>query len=71
MIDTNEREVVTCMYCAQYAMRHVMEDYYFPKANEGICKLYNKEIYGTDAICDNFKIKSGYYTPKWYPGKEE
>ena len=63
------KNMVTCMYCEKLVFEYDEKDEFSLNCS-GYCKMKRGEIRLSDGICVNFKIKSGYHTPKWYPNKK-
>ena len=61
---------VTCWYCDYYELFYKYENDTFKNTDFGFCKTKEKCRKGTAHICDNFILRQGLFTKKWYPNKE-
>ena len=66
----NDSNVVTCIYCDFFEQFEIKSNIDFFEQLKGKCQKHNKICSTEDKICDYFKIKSGLYTKKEYPNKE-
>lgn len=62
---------VNCWYCEYFRYKYTPDEVCFIEANIGFCEKKQCEHSGVSDICSEFKLRSGLYTLKWYPGKEE
>ncbi len=62
------KDACKCVYCKHYFAVQYENDYFV--IDRGICKKYDILRKPEGNICDNFTLKSGIYTKKWYPNKE-
>lgn len=58
-----------CAYCEYFKLVEYEKGYL--NIQKGICRKHDiiRELY--DEICEDFILKSGIYTEKWYPNKKE
>ena len=66
----NNSNAVTCIYCDFFEQFEIKSNIDFFEQLKGKCQKHNKICSTEDKICDYFKIKSGLYTEKEYPNKE-
>lgn len=63
-----EQNTCPCAYC-KYFKLFEYNDAFFAIQN-GVCKRHNLICALSDQICEDFVLKSGIYTSKWYPNKK-
>ena len=60
---------VTCIYCEYF---NPLYTFYYPEYTMspfGLCELKSNCRKQNARICDNFKLRRGMHTSKWYPNK--
>ena len=62
-------EKVTCFYCEYFDCLYKMEYPDFKLVNFGLCNHIENCRHINDDICNNFKLRQGLHTKKWYPSK--
>lgn len=61
-----EREdVCPCCYCEHY-IPLIDKSFYFPEHN-GLCNKHKVIRLCNDNLCEDFILKSGIHTKRWYP----
>lgn len=67
MLDFNN--IVTCYYCEHHNFHALNKNRNFVPCDSGFCCFKNAERRGDMEVCIFFKLKQGFHTNKWYPGK--
>lgn len=64
----NKKEIsYPCGYCEYFKLVEYEKDY--PFIQKGICQKHDQLRHPYDKLCDDFVLKLGIHTEKWYPKK--
>jgi len=63
----HEERVVKCWHCDQYDCLYVEKEFAWQPF---LCEKKRKMCRPLDDVCDQFALRKGLHTDKWYPGKE-
>ena len=58
-----------CAYCEYFKLVEYKKDYSI--IQKGICRKHDLLREPCDELCEDFILKSGVYTKKWYPNKKD
>ncbi len=61
---------VDCSYCEFFDFLYKMRYPTYIMFEYGVCNKKEKCRSRKAHICENFKLRQGLYTKKWYPGKK-
>jgi len=74
VLDEERREkygVVTCSYCEHHEFEYDERTCIIRWNETAYCKKKNIKRELQEEICDEFVIKRGMFTQKWYPGERK
>ncbi len=63
-------EKVTCSYCEYFDYFYLLRYTDYIMSQFGLCSYKDKCLQQNACICENFKLRQGLYTSKWYPDKK-
>ena len=69
MCEVIKMEEVTCWYCEHYDILYRMFVKNYVDSDLGVCNKKKECRAKEQKICENFKLRQGLHTLKWYPGK--
>lgn len=60
---------VTCCYCEFFECLYTLKYPNYNLSTYGECRKLNKCVEQNSAICEEFRLRQGLHTKRWYPNK--